>query len=83
MRTLTNKDQLPVTQVNYGGSGGRFSWILYKVDYLKCSGKRHGVSYPSEIYQNKLQAIENDIQQNVNEITEVSKRTENAENNIA
>jgi len=80
---LTNMDQLPVTQVNYGGSEDRFSWILYKIDYLKCSGKGEGVTYPSELYQNKLETIENNIQQNANEIDELSERAEDAEDEIA
>jgi len=58
---LTNKKQLPVTQLNYGGSEARFSWILYKLDYLKCWGKAEGVIYPSENYQSKVETIENDI----------------------
>ena len=72
---LTNMDQLPITQLNYGGSEERFSWILYKVDYLKCSGKGQGVVYPSELYQNKLETIEA-------EIDGLSNRADDAENEI-
>ena len=57
-------------KLNYGGSDGRFSWILYKLENLKCWGKSDGVRYPSEYYQTKLETIENDIQQNTDQITE-------------
>ena len=72
---LTNMDQLPITQLNYGGSEERFSWILYKIDYLKCYGKGQGVVYPSELYQNKLETIEAEIDGLLN-------RAEDAENDI-
>ena len=46
---LSNLDQLPVTQLNYGESDNRFSWILYKLGYLACSGKASTAVYPSEL----------------------------------
>jgi len=64
-------------QLNYGGSDGRFSWILYKLENLKCWGKADGVIYPSEHYQTKLETIETDIQENSDEITELTQETQN------
>ena len=69
---MTSKAQLPITQLNYGDSEGRFSWILYQLGYLKCFGKEQGVVYLSEIYQNKIETIENDIHQNADDITQLS-----------
>ena len=43
---LTNMDQLPVTQLNYGDSQGRQSWIQYELGQFICSGKNN--FYPSE-----------------------------------
>jgi len=64
-------------QLNYGGSDGRFSWILYQLENLKCWGKSDGVRYPSEYYQTKLETIENDIQENTDEITVLTQETQN------
>ena len=46
---LTNKDQLPVSQVAYGGGSGLYNFILYKLGYLECIGKDSGELYPGEI----------------------------------
>ena len=43
---LTSRDQLPVTQLAYGASNHRYSWIHYTLGDLVCFGKR-GL-YPSE-----------------------------------
>ena len=80
--TLTNKNQLPVMKLNYGGSDGRFSWILYKVENLKCWGKAGGVRYPSEYYQTKFETIEKDIQENADQITNLFELADEAENEI-
>ena len=45
---LSNKDQLPVTQLNYGDSESRYSWIFYSLGSLRCSGKSPNAMYPSE-----------------------------------
>ena len=45
---LTSKTQLPVTQLNYGGSQEIFSWIEYKLGAFKCNG-RNERPFPSEI----------------------------------
>ena len=45
---LTAMNQLPVTQLAYGGSLGRFSFVLYKLGYLECIGKSSTAVYPSE-----------------------------------
>ena len=58
---LTSKSQLPVTQLNYGGSSNRFSWILYKIEFLECHGKSDDGEYPSERNSNRIDAIETDI----------------------
>ena len=47
--SLTNKNQLPVSQLNYGDSAGRYSWIEYKLGPLICQGQ--GVLYPSETFE--------------------------------
>ena len=39
-------DQLPVTQLNYGDSQARYSWIHYKLGPLRCYGKSK--AYPNE-----------------------------------
>ena len=80
--TLTNKNQLPVMKLNYGGSDGRFSWILYKLENLRCWGKADGVIYPSEHYQTKLQTIENDILENSNQISNLFELANHAETEI-
>ena len=74
--TLKNKDQLPVIQLNYGGSGGRFSQIKYKLDNLRCAGKSDLAVYPSERDENILDVIENVIRNNTNEVVELKGRTE-------
>ena len=58
---LSNKSQLPVTQLSYGGSENRFSWISYQLGYLECHGKAENIEYPSERNQNKINGIESDI----------------------
>ena len=55
---------------------------MYTLDNLRCAGKDDGVVYPSEMYQNKLEVIENDIQQNANEISEFTGRIDNTETGI-
>ena len=45
---LSNKDQLPVTVLNYGDSSSRYSWIIYELGHFKCSGKSEDTVYPSE-----------------------------------
>ena len=66
---LSNKAQLPVTSLNYGGSGDRFSWILYKLNHLNCFGKSASAVYPSEL---NLEA----------RIDTVEEKTTNLENNV-
>ena len=46
---LTNKNQLPVSQLNYGDSAGRYSWIEYELGPLICQGQ--GGLYPSESFE--------------------------------
>ena len=46
---LTNKNELPVSQLNYGDSAGRYSWIEYELGPLICQGQ--GGLYPSEIFE--------------------------------
>ena len=58
---LSNKNQLPVTALSYGGSENRFSWIIYQLGYLQCHGKAENIEYPSERNANKIHAIESDI----------------------
>jgi len=79
---LTSKEQLPVTQLNYGGSADRFSWILYRLDYLRCSGKAVGAEYPSEHTQNEIHEIEAKIQENTNDISSLASRTTKLEENV-
>ena len=56
---LTNKDQLPVNRLNYGGGENRYSWITYQLGHLKCYGKNADAVYPSEkIYENRISALE-------------------------
>jgi len=46
---LTNKNELPVSQLNYGDSAGRYSWIEYELGPLICKGQ--GGLYPSETFE--------------------------------
>ena len=46
---LTNKNHLPVSQLNYGDSAGRYSWIEYELGPLICQGQ--GGLYPSETFE--------------------------------
>ena len=69
-------------QLNYGASSGRFSWILYKVENLRCTGKAEGAVYPSEVYQNQIEEIENDIEKNSIEIAKLTERTDQTESDI-
>ena len=46
---LTNKNELPVSQLNYGDSAGRYSWIEYELGPLICQGQ--GGLYPSESFE--------------------------------
>ena len=68
---LKNKKQLPVTKLNYGGSSGRFSWILYQLGFLRCHGKSDEAVYPSEQYQYQMQSIEDRITNNENNIDDI------------
>ena len=79
---MTNKDQLPVIQLNYGASGGRFSQILYKLDNLRCAGKADHAVYPSENNQNVIEILQNDIQQNTNKVAKLKGRTAQTENGV-
>ena len=58
---LSAMDQLPVTQLNFGGGSNRFSWILYKLGFLECNGKAELAQYPSETIDNKIDAVIEDI----------------------
>lgn len=85
---LTNSDQLPVIQLNYGGGGDRNSWIIYKLGSLECAGK--GGEYPSEIEDRKLEKIEEDVErlkistnQNDAEIDQLTAKTDILENDIS
>ena len=75
---MTNKDQLPVIQLNYGASGGRFSQIKYKLDNLRCAGKADLVVYPSEHDENIIDVIENVMRNNTNEVAKLKAQTENS-----
>ena len=79
---FTSKSQLPVTQLNYGGSSNRFSWILYKIDFLECHGKSDDGEYPSERNSNRFAAIETDIEENKDSIEENQNNIEENHNNI-
>ena len=46
---LTNMKELPVSQLNYGDSAGRWSWIEYELGPLICQGQ--GGLYPSETFE--------------------------------
>ena len=59
---LSNRSQLPVTQLNYGGSADRFSWVTFHLGPLRCSGKVDGGVYPSEMTEHRLSQIEHDIE---------------------
>ena len=58
---LFNSAQLPVTQLNYGGSLDRFSWVLYRLGFLRCSGKEDWAEYPSEIIGNWINRTETEL----------------------
>ena len=79
---LSNKSQLPVVQLNYGDSLNRFSWIIYKLENLKCYGKANGVIYPSEQNEDRIKNIEDDVEENSKEIEIVKERTGENENEI-
>ena len=72
---LSNKTQLPITKLNYGGSGSRFAWILYQIGNLKCHGKADGVLYPSEQTDDRLTKVENDVEENSQAILSLKWRT--------
>ena len=80
---LSDKNQLPVTQLNYGGSESRYSWIIYKLGHLECYGKAAGAHYPSEELPDRIQALEDDVQENSNEIVALKGRTAQNEIDIA
>ena len=46
---LTNKDQLPVTELAYGGGSGLYSFISYNLGHLECRGKDSIQPYPGEV----------------------------------
>lgn len=46
---LNNMEQIPVSELRYGDSLGRYSWIEYKLGPLVCSGQ--GAIYPSESFE--------------------------------
>ena len=80
---LTNKNQLPLTQLNYGGSSNRFSWILYQVGHLECTGKAYNAVYPSEKYEQRIKDIEDDVEENAEDITILQQRVGRNENDIS
>jgi len=87
---LTNKNHIPVTQLNYGGSDSRYSWIFYELGSLECSGKEAYAIYPSELYEYRINNIENDIDQlewktteNTNDIVQLKSRTTKLETDAA
>ena len=55
---LTNKSQLPVMKLSYGGSMNRFAWISYKLGFLKFFGRAKNVIYPSEANEHRIKSIE-------------------------
>ena len=69
-------------KLNYGNSLNRFSWIIYKLENLKCYGKADGIVYPSEKNEDRIQTIENDIEENTREIEEVKEQTVENQNDI-
>jgi len=69
-------------KLNYGNSLNRFSWIIYKLENLKCYGKADGIVYPSEKNEDRIQTIENDIEENTREIEQVKERTVENQNDI-
>ena len=58
---LSNKSQLPVSKLSYGGSENRFSWILFKLGFLRCFGKDENAVYPSEAYESRINSIEENV----------------------
>lgn len=50
---LTSMEQLPVTQLNYGGSSEIYAWIEYYLGPFKCTGRRN--LYPSEVKSNSFE----------------------------
>ena len=60
---LTSMNQLPVTQLNYGDSQARYSWINYELGQLRCYGK-------SRPYPNEEEIIEmfDDIHDNIKDL---------------
>ena len=58
-----------MTSLNYGADGSIFSFIMYTLGYLKCSGKEAGVVYPSEDKKNLFNQVQ-EVQKNV-ELMEV------------
>ena len=56
-------DQLPVTQLNYGDSQARYSWIYYTLGQFQCYGKSK--PYPNE---EKITEFFDDIHENINHL---------------
>ena len=55
-------DHLPVTKLNFGSSRSRYSWIVYQLGFLECSGKANDGVYPSELNNNRIEKIESAVQ---------------------
>ena len=72
---LFNSAQLPVTQLNYGGSLDRFSWVLYRLGFLRCSGKDDWAEYPSELIHNWVNRTETEIYKHEEAIVDLFIRT--------
>ena len=60
---LTSMDQLPVTQLNYGDSQARYSWIYYSLGQLRCYGKSK--PYPNE---EEITEMFDDIHENIKDL---------------
>ena len=60
---LTSMNQLPVTQLNYGDSQARYSWIYYELGQFRCYGKSR--PYPNE---EEITEMFDDIHDNIKDL---------------
>ena len=58
---MSNRSHLPVTQLNFGRSSGRGSWVTYELGNLECAGKS-GI-YPSEKNEHRIEKVETAVEQ--------------------
>ena len=68
---LSNKNDLPIMQLNYGAGDGRFSFIAYQLGFLECTGKADVAEYPSDLPGFK--DLEKFVKTNSQEIEDLNK----------